>query len=227
MNPVVAIRWTRTLPAHTLARAAVAQWMGLDETVVVVRNDCVSCGGRDHGRPSVERIAGAPPPPHLSLTHPRGLAMVALTRAGPVGIDCEPVGAGLLEGFDDVALAPTEARSLRRWGPAIRSAGRLRYWVRKEAVLKATGLGLATDPREVVVSGWREPARVLRDPAGGDPAQWRLWDVDPCPGYLGAVAVRSRSAGPLEVAGPLGVAAEVLLVAATGNGGSAASNSQV
>ena len=221
MFPVVAIRWTRTLPAHVLARATVAQWMNLEEAVVVVRNDCLACGGRDHGRPSVERVPGAPPSPHLSLTHPRGLAMVALTGAGPVGIDCEPAGADLLEDFDDVALAPAEARSLRRWGPASRPAGRLRYWVRKEAVLKATGLGLATDPREVVVSGWREPARVLRDPAGGDPAQWRLWDVDPCPGYLGAVAVRSRFAGPLEVA------AEVLLGSATGHGGSAASNSQV
>jgi 4'-phosphopantetheinyl transferase len=54
-------------------------------------------------------------------------------------------------------------------------AARARAWVRKEAVLKATGSGLATDPRTVDVRGSRVlGAHLLDVPApDGWPARWR------------------------------------------------------
>ncbi len=53
----------------------------------------------------------------------------------------------------------------------------LRIWTRKEALLKATGEGLAVHPRKVEV--------VAPEPL----PQWRLFDLDPAAGYVGAMAV--------------------------------------
>ena len=67
--------------------------------------------------------------------------------------------------------ASTTWRSTRgseRWlaqvGPAEAATGRARVWVRKESVLKATGDGLARDPRLVVVSPPFDRPRVLAWP---------------------------------------------------------------
>ncbi len=64
----------------------------------------------------------------------------------------------------------------------------LRYWTRKEAVLKATGEGLRTPLTEIQVSGPGERPRVLKGP---DPVQ--LVDLDPGEGYVAAVAALQAS----------------------------------
>ena len=55
-----------------------------------------------------------------SLSRCEGLAVVAVTDAGPVGVDVEPVDAARFAGFDDVALHAAERMT------AI--AGRTRTW---------------------------------------------------------------------------------------------------
>jgi 4'-phosphopantetheinyl transferase len=66
-------------------------------------------------------------------------------------------------------------------------------WARKEAVLKASGHGLAVDPRQVVVSGPEEPAALLQwkgDVPLGTGVQ--LADVPLTePGHVAAVALLS------------------------------------
>ncbi|WP_205473985.1 4'-phosphopantetheinyl transferase superfamily protein [Nocardioides sp. SYSU D00038] len=47
---------------------------------------CPRCGGSDHGRP----VVPGRPDLHLSLTYAGGLAAVAWSTTGPVGIDVEP-----------------------------------------------------------------------------------------------------------------------------------------
>jgi 4'-phosphopantetheinyl transferase len=82
------------------------------------------------------------------------------------------------------------------------------YWARKEALVKATGDGVAVPLGEVVVSPPGTPPRLLGYPRpGGLAAQLR--DLSPDPGYVGALAVlgpgplvvRERSAERLLVAG--------------------------
>lgn len=183
----------RFATSRALLRAGVGTWMGVSPGEVTVRTVCGVCGGSDHGRPVVPLTGGAARPPQLSVTHAAEVVAVALSEAGPVGIDVEPCREPFA-GFDDVALGPAEVAAMRVLSPAAATAARLRAWVRKEAVLKATGAGLTADPREVVVRGRRGRPQLISLPGGDDTTSWRLWDLDVGGSYVGALAVRHAPA---------------------------------
>lgn len=104
---------------------------------------CAVCGGSDHGRPLVRTASGSL---GVSVARARsgGIGVVAVCQGAQVGIDVEATGAAAFPGFDDVALHPREH--------CHDDAERTRLWVRKEALLKSHGTGLATDPRGVLLS---------------------------------------------------------------------------
>lgn len=99
-----------------------------------------------HGKPHL-------PPPHhglhFNLSHCRDLALVALCRVGPVGIDLEPAGRmpGLLD-CEPAFCHPDEIARLPR-SPEERSACLLELWTSKESLLKALGTGLSLPPESV------------------------------------------------------------------------------
>ncbi|WP_448061703.1 4'-phosphopantetheinyl transferase superfamily protein [Cellulomonas hominis] len=209
----------RFATGRALARVVVGEWLGAAARDVTLVSRCPTCGGTDHGVPSVVpagvSVTAPRPVPWVSVTHAGAVVAVAVTDAGPVGIDTEPVTGAVFAGFDDVALAGSEARALRGGAGAgtgtradadadadaddglVPADARLRLWVRKEAVLKAIGRGLTTDPRDVLVSGWAEPGRVLRLPGEPDPGAWRLWEPELRPGYVTTVAVRPTGDRPV------------------------------
>ena len=131
---------------------------------------CPDCA-EQHGKPVLDH-----PDLHVSSSHAAGLAVVAVTDVGPVGVDVEKADAAGFPGFDGVALAPGET------GDAAR------IWTRKEAVLKATGEGLRTDPRTVVVTGEREPVRGAA-----------LYDVPVPEGWCASLAVVTPGRPDLQV----------------------------
>lgn len=179
----------RYTTAHALLRTAVAEQVGGTPQAVVFERTCATCGSHRHGKPTV---AGHPEL-SVSLSYAGGLAVVALSRGGEVGVDVEVVDDSDFEGFNAVTLDPSEVPALDRLGPDRLGVARARVWARKEAVLKASGHGLAVDPRQVVVSGPEEPAALLRwkgDVPLGTGVQ--LADVPLTePGHVAAVALLS------------------------------------
>ncbi|ROQ39503.1 4'-phosphopantetheinyl transferase [Frondihabitans sp. PhB188] len=89
-----------------------------------LRAPCFSCGER-HGKPS---LADGP---HFSLSRSGRWAAIAVADE-PVGVD--------IERAQELGAAPSLADTLLAEGEA--SSDLLRTWVRKEALLKATGEGL-------------------------------------------------------------------------------------
>ena len=129
----------------------------------------------------------------FNLSHSGEVALFAFTRGRPIGVDVEairpmPNAAALLERF-------FSADEIAQWRQAPRERQELVFfqgWTRKEAWLKAVGSGLSfpLDQFCVTMDG---PARVLS--IRGDEAEaaaWRLASCEPCPGYVGAVAVQQQ-----------------------------------
>ena len=85
---------------------------------------------------------------HFNLSHCGNLAVLAVSRDGPVGVDIEPLerAAELLEVIDGFCH-PLEVAELPG-GPAA-TLRLLEIWTAKEALLKALGTGFATAPESV------------------------------------------------------------------------------
>lgn len=159
-----------------LVRAIAGRALGVPPSEVRVDRVCAHCGGA-HGIP---RVAGAP---YLSVAHCPGTVVVAACADHQVGIDVEDAARRDVEEVVDQLLAPAERR------PGLSAGDLLRYWVRKEAVVKATGAGLYADLRTVLVSTPDAAPAVLE--YGPEPARrFALADVE-LPEVLCSVAVLS------------------------------------
>jgi len=130
---------------------------------------------------------------NLSHTHEQALCAVTLGRA--VGVDVESLRAmGDAERIIERFFSPREQADFLALSAADRPAAFFRAWTRKEAFLKATGTGLATqlDSFDVTLGPGEPPAllRVGDDPS--EPGRWSLLDLDAGPGYAAALAVAGR-----------------------------------
>ncbi|OKK06548.1 hypothetical protein AMK26_11120 [Streptomyces sp. CB03234] len=175
------------LTAHALLRRLVAAHLGGDPREVRFTHECRHCDRPDpHGKPGLVDSAL-----ELSLSHSGDKVAVALSLAGPVGVDIERVAEdGRAADLAPVVLAVAERDELERLPAGERAWGFTRYWARKEAVLKATGDGLAVEPALLTVSAPGAPAALLEWRERAEPhLPVRLHDVDAGDGYRAAVAV--------------------------------------
>jgi 4'-phosphopantetheinyl transferase len=170
----------RFVAAHALLRTVLASWTGLAPAELAFDARCRVCGGR-HGKPTLTDG------PHFSLSYAGDRVVVAVTSIGPVGVDVEDHAAVRFDGFDSVVLASAERAP-------VGAAARATVWVRKEAILKATGHGLAFDPSRVEVTAPDGPARLVAWHADDPPAgPMQLTDLSAGAGYSACVAVMADS----------------------------------
>ncbi|MGK2949883.1 MAG: 4'-phosphopantetheinyl transferase family protein [Acidimicrobiales bacterium] len=171
--------------AHVLARTVVAERLGIEVSDVSLGAECTTCGG-PHGQPVIAEPAA--PGLHLSLAHAGQLVVVALAGQ-PVGVDVEPSGAASLD-VASLALSPREHQHLLQLPEARQADVLTRWWVRKEAVVKAAGLGLTVDLGTVEVTPPPGAPRPVR--WAGHPGRYRLAEVDVGAGHTAAVATAGR-----------------------------------
>ena len=123
---------------HVLARSVLGRVVGVDPGQLELDRTCERCGGQ-HGAP---RVVGHPGL-HLSLSRTRDLVAVAVSTDAAVGIDVERVSDTAFAGFDAVATHPSERSA------EADDLERAVSWVRKEAALKALGVGFVVDPADL------------------------------------------------------------------------------
>lgn len=127
----------------------------------------------------------------FSLSRSGQLAVCAISRAGQVGIDVED-----LQSKRDVTeiaasiLSAQEHLDWERLPGGERNAGLLRYWVLKEAYVKARGIGLNLDVRKVSFPG-PETGGIrlsLSEDIGDDPLRWAFANFILFDRYIVAIA---------------------------------------
>lgn len=177
---VVAHGWLRQLLAAYLGRPAVSL-------------DFEHC---TKGKPALAGVARSSQL-QFNLAHSEALALIAVARQIPVGIDLERIRK--LDDAEQLVARFFSAHELSKFqalDPAQKQVAFFNLWTRKEAWLKATGEGITHLLAQVEVSLLPgEAARLLRLPQGfPDCSQWSLQELKPATGFVGAVVLAAAGA---------------------------------
>lgn len=126
-------------------------------------------GGKPRLRPGPGR------PLHFSLAHAGDHALVAMSAKHPVGVDLELLPGPAQLGADlGPHLSILERQALNCLPPEARDLALLRCWVRKEALLKASGHGLSLPASALTVSLGPDAGLLASDLPQYRPGQWAL-----------------------------------------------------
>lgn len=160
-----------------MTRLSLAPLLDLAPAAVPLTRACRDCG-EPHGPPVV---AGGP---HLSVSHSGDRVALALSAAGPVGIDVEACSRQLDSSIERHVLTPEESAALEG------GDGIFTYWTRKEALVKATGDGLRAPMTEITVTPPNEPPRLLAWSGRAElVGRFTMYSLDPGPGYAACLAL--------------------------------------
>lgn len=179
LQPRDAAVWRFRADAIRPLETVLAKYLGLEP-------NSLRLGRSREGKPELQGS-----PFCASLAHSGDVALVAVSHGWDIGVDLE-VLRERIETWSLVrhALTADERARLQALPASQRSAAFLEVWTRKEALLKAAGVGLSVDPQLIELDG----ATVLSvPPALGEPSDWTLADL-PVPGYAAALAIFGRPA---------------------------------
>lgn len=187
---VRAARFVRARDRRRFARcrAALREILGrmLDEPAESLRFRFAALG-----KPEVDRGPGVVEPLRFNLSHSAELAIIAVSRGRELGVDIEKLrtiteAQGIIGSF----FTPSECQAFAAIPEPARQAAFLRGWTRKEAVLKAFGTGVSG-----LSAGYETgfgTSRLRSDFTLAEPARverWVIWEAEPRPDFVAALAV--------------------------------------
>lgn len=128
----------------------------------------------------------------FNLSHSQGLALFVLIRGREAGIDLEHIQPDFADhAIPERFFTPREASMLRALPSDQQPEAFFELWVRKEAYVKARGMGLSLplDSFEVPI-GDGELVKLLRtEQDHGETKAWRMVALRPAPAYPAALVV--------------------------------------
>jgi 4'-phosphopantetheinyl transferase len=148
-----------------------------------------------HGKPLL-RVPVPADSLAFNLSHSNHAALVAVGVDRPLGVDIEFMRSFPdLDGLAEKIFSQRELQAFRSLKTAERVAAFFRAWTRKEAFVKALGLGFSMPVTEVEVTfGPKQRASVVRLHGQTEAArEWTLRDLPVLEDYVGALAIQ----GPL------------------------------
>lgn len=175
----------RYVLAHGGLRAVLSRYLGTDP-------DVVSLYCSEAGKPSLTRELRGQPAITFNMSHAHGRALIAVSKGQEVGVDLERIRSDVeVAKLSERYFAPSEHATIMQSTHEQRAARFFRYWVSKEAVLKAQGLGLqALSQCEILLGADGAGADVLVPM--GSPLQnnWKVRLLSCGEGWEGAVAAQ-------------------------------------
>jgi 4'-phosphopantetheinyl transferase len=153
----------RFVVARARLRAELAARLGL-------RPEAVELAYGDNGKPRLANQAL-----HFSVSHCDDVALFAFSRTGEIGVDIEAIRP--VREADAIAVqffSPLEHAGYAALAPRDRLLGFFRVWTRKEAYVKALGVGfsMALERFDLSVA----------------PRGWRVHSFFPLPGFIASLA---------------------------------------
>ncbi|MDM0017771.1 4'-phosphopantetheinyl transferase family protein [Variovorax saccharolyticus] len=140
------------------------------------------------GKPALGGEAG----PHFNLSHSQSLALIAVDAQCAVGIDIElPRAIPDLRALAATCFTPNEVCALDALPSGRRERAFFNGWTRKEACVKALGLGLSADLQRLEVGLDEVDRSVSYAGADGCEHTLRVLSVPLAGGAIGALAIQT------------------------------------
>ncbi len=179
--PETANRWSYF---HSAAREILAAYTGTPASELVFAEE-------EHGKPYLPADRSL----YFNLSHSLSSALLAVCRFAPVGVDIEHRRA--LSDMDRLArrcFSTPEYTAYQAAESALREQIFFRLWTRKEAVIKASGLGLHQPLQGFDVPAIEMPSPVTCGVYEGEGAggYYLLAALQTPPAYAGALALECR-----------------------------------
>lgn len=149
----------------------------------------------EYGKPQLATVTDEPSQLKFNLAHSYSWALYAFTLGREIGVDIERISPELAS--EEIAkrfFSAIEVELLGRVPSHIRSEAFFNCWTRKEAFLKAKGIGLSLPLNQFDVTlAPLAPAVLLRTRWDeGEAMCWSLQTIDLEPDYVGAIAVEGH-----------------------------------
>lgn len=175
--------------SHVLLRQILGRYLGIAPRKVTLDEGL-------HGKPFVQ-AQGSAGDVKFSMSHAKDIALYAVASGLEVGVDVEYMREDV--DFDGVAsrfFSPAEAEAVRSASGEHKIRTFFACWTRKEAVVKATGLGfsLPLGSFGVATTDVGHLMPVSRGPVAAAGTSWELLGLDAGEGYSAAVAFARTSA---------------------------------
>jgi len=145
-----------------------------------------------HGKPALAADLFARRPLRFNVSHSHELAVIATCERGELGVDLE-----YLNTRTDIGMLMPRVFSTREQAAIMaldvseRRAAFFRVWARKEAYIKALGLGLTLELASFDVSCGEEASLLDARHEGAEPGAWRYVQVEAPTGYALALLRRA------------------------------------
>lgn len=175
----------RWLHGHVAMRRILAGVLGVDPRAIAY-------GAGASGKPFLAAPAGTGV--EFNYSDSGELALLAVTTAGPVGVDVEAMRRlPELERITERFFSAEEREAILALPEGERAGAFHRVWARKEAYIKAVGDGLAHGLHRFAVTHAKGDARFVHlDGSREAAAGWTLAEVEVAEGYEAACAVNWR-----------------------------------
>jgi 4'-phosphopantetheinyl transferase len=128
---------------------------------------------------------------HFNVSHSRDLALFGFTRVSEIGVDVETIRPDFTtQEIANRFFAPDEAATLAQLRESERAGAFFNCWTRKEAYIKARGVGLSLglSTFAVTLKPGEAAALVRVDNDSDAPTRWTMLDLDVGTDYRVAVA---------------------------------------
>jgi 4'-phosphopantetheinyl transferase len=130
----------------------------------------------------------------FNLSHAHGRALIAIAKGQEVGVDLERIRPDVaVEKLSNRYFAPVEQATIMQAAQEQRPALFFRYWVAKESVLKAQGVGLRSLSQcEILLAADGAGAEVLAPAGSLRRESWTIRFLSCGEGWDGAVAAQGK-----------------------------------
>ena len=132
---------------------------------------------------------------NFNLSHSEGLALLAITRGLALGVDIEQVNPNFSgQEIAERYFSANEVKLLGGLPEAVRTQAFFSCWTRKEAYIKALGMGLSVplDSFEVGFSPGGPKHILGPQDDSGEVSRWSIYDIEAAEGYKAALVVEGE-----------------------------------